>query len=48
LALRALTYFPDVEQQPMPAMLVNICWEEVKRGLVRIRGRGLDRGGPSR
>jgi hypothetical protein len=48
LALRALTYFPDVEKQPMPAMLVNTSWEEVKRGLVRIRDRGLDHGGPSR
>ncbi len=48
LALRALTYFRDVEQQPMPAMLVNTSWEEVKRALVRVRDRGLDRGGPSR
>ncbi len=48
LALRALTYFRDVEQQPMPAMLVNITWEDVKRGLIRIRDRGLDRGRPSR
>ncbi len=48
LALRALNYFRDVEQQPMPAMLVNTSWEDVKRGLARVRDRGLDRGGPSR
>jgi Nucleotidyl transferase AbiEii toxin, Type IV TA system len=48
LALRALTYFRDVEQQPMPAMLVNTTWEDVKRGLIGIRDRGLDRDGPSR
>jgi hypothetical protein len=48
LALRALTYFRDVEHQPMPAMLVNTSWEEVKRALTRVRDRGLDRGGRSR
>ena len=48
VALRALTYFRDVEQQPMPAMLVNTTWEDVKRGLIRIHDRGLDRGGRAR
>jgi len=46
LALRALTYFKDVEQQPMPAMLAKTSWEDVKRDLVLVRNRGLDRGGP--
>jgi hypothetical protein len=48
LALRAMTYSKDVEQQPMPAMLTKTSWEDVKRDLVHIRDRGLGRGGPSR
>jgi nucleotidyltransferase AbiEii toxin of type IV toxin-antitoxin system len=48
LALRALTYFKDVEQQPMPAMLTKTTWGDVQRDLVLIRDRGPVRGGPSR
>jgi hypothetical protein len=47
LALRAMTYFDDVERQPMPDMIAKISWDEVKRGLVLARDRGLRRG-PSR
>jgi len=43
VAVRAMTYFKDVEDQAMPAMLVNIKWDEVKAGLVRARDRGLSR-----
>jgi len=48
LALRALTYFKDVDKQPMPEMLAKMSWDDVKAGLVRLRNRALDRGGPSR
>jgi hypothetical protein len=47
LALRALTYFNDVDKQPMPEMLAKMSWDDVKAGLVRLRNRALDRG-PSR
>lgn len=48
LALRALTYFDDVDKQPMPEMLAKMSWDDVKAGLVRVRSRGVDRSGPSR
>jgi hypothetical protein len=48
LARRALTYFEDVERQPMPEMLRKTTWNEVKAGLMRVRSRDIDRGGPSR
>jgi len=48
LALRALTYFNDVDKQPMPEMLAKMSWDDVKAGLVRFRNRTLDRGRPSR
>jgi hypothetical protein len=48
LALRALGYFEDVDKQPMPEMLLKMSWDEVKAGLVRVRSRGIDRGGLSR
>jgi hypothetical protein len=48
LALRALTYFKDVDQQPMPEMLAKTSWDEVKHGLVLTRNRGFGRGGLSR
>jgi hypothetical protein len=38
-----MTYFKDVEDQAMPAMLVNIKWDEVKAELVRAKDRGLSR-----
>jgi hypothetical protein len=41
MALRAMTYFEDVEKQPMPVMLAKISWADVKSGLVRVRERGL-------
>jgi hypothetical protein len=47
LALRALTYFKDVDAQPMPEMLAKTSWEQVRRELVITRNRGLGRGGPS-
>lgn len=46
-ALRAMTYFKDVEGQPMPQMLIKLSWEDVKRGLEKARARLLERGGPS-
>lgn len=30
IAARALAYFEDAEQQPMPRMLVNASWVDVK------------------
>lgn len=48
LAVRALTYFRDVERDPMPPMLTKTSWESVQRDLVRILARDLGRGGPSR
>lgn len=47
-ALRALGYFADVEQQPMPIMLAKTSWEDVKRELVAVLDRGRSRGGPAR
>jgi hypothetical protein len=47
LALRALGYFEDGDKQPMPEMLVNMSWNDVKAGLLHVRSRGIDRGGPS-
>jgi hypothetical protein len=46
LALRALTHFKEVEQQPMPQMLARFSWADVARGLVLVRSRGLGRDGP--
>jgi hypothetical protein len=40
LSLHAMTYFKDVEHQPMPEMLIKITWADVKKGLVRVRERG--------
>ncbi len=48
LAQRALGYFKDVDKQPMPEMVVKMSWNDVKAGLLRVRSRGIDRGGPSR
>jgi len=48
LAIRAMTYFEDVDRQPMPDMIAKISWEEVKHGLTLARDRGLRRGDPSR
>lgn len=48
MALRAMTYFKDVENQPMPVMLAKISWDDVKSGLVRVTERELGRGGLSR
>ena len=31
LVLRSLAYFDDAEEEPMPKMLINISWQEVKR-----------------
>lgn len=31
LVLRSLTYFDDAEEEPMPRMLVELGWEEVKK-----------------
>jgi hypothetical protein len=31
LVLRSLAYFDDAEEEPMPKMLVNISWQEVKK-----------------
>jgi hypothetical protein len=44
-SLRALTYFRDVDPQPMPVMLTPTSWDEIKRDLLRIRDRHR---GPSR
>ena len=44
-ALRALTYFKDVERQAMPDMIAKTSWDDVKRGLSRVFERGLRRGG---
>ncbi len=32
-AIRALTYFNDVEKQAMPDMIAKTSWDDVKRGL---------------
>jgi hypothetical protein len=42
--LRSLTYFADVEDQPMPAMLIDISWNEVKQ-TISDRVLELDPGG---
>jgi hypothetical protein len=49
-ALRALTYFGDVDKQAMPKMLKKITWDDVKKGLLAFvdRQRGLGRSGPKR
>lgn len=31
LVLKSLNYFVDAEAQPMPRMLVDVEWEEIKR-----------------
>lgn len=41
-SLRALTYFRDVDSQPMPVMLSQTSWEEIKRDLLRMRDRHRD------
>jgi len=41
-SLRALTYFRDVDAQPMPAMLTPTSWDHIKRDLLRLLDR--DRG----
>lgn len=35
-ALRALTYFVDVDQEEMPKMLDGTTWKDVKAGLVKV------------
>ena len=30
IAVRALAYFEDAEQQPMPRMLVPVAWKDVR------------------
>ena len=32
--LKSLVYFEDAEQQPMPTMLQNVSWEDIKRKIV--------------
>ena len=44
-ALRAMTYFNDVDKQAMPDMLAKTTWEDVKRGLSQVLERGLGKGG---
>jgi hypothetical protein len=48
LAIRGLTYFRDVERDPMPQMIASTSWEGVKGDLTRIVRRELGREGPSR
>jgi hypothetical protein len=43
-ALNAMVYFKDVENQPMPEMLIPLSWEQVKRGLTYVREHGRARG----
>lgn len=43
-ALTAMVYFKDVENQPMPEMLVPLTWERVKAGLTYVRDHGRARG----
>jgi hypothetical protein len=43
-ALNAMVYFKDVENQPMPEMLIPLSWERVKRGLSYVREHGRARG----
>ncbi|WP_374688109.1 nucleotidyl transferase AbiEii/AbiGii toxin family protein [Promineifilum sp.] len=46
IAIRALTYFEDAEQQPMPQMYVEASWESVKaycQTAARKLARGLSR-----
>jgi hypothetical protein len=38
-SLRALTYFGDVDAQPIPIMLAKTSWDEIKRDLVWVRDR---------
>jgi hypothetical protein len=33
--VRALSYFVDAEREPMPIMLVNTTWEEIKKTITR-------------
>lgn len=42
IATRALTYFEDAEQQPMPQMYVDVLWESVK-AYCRVAARNLAR-----
>jgi len=42
IATRALTYFEDAEQQPMPQMYVDVSWESV-RTYCRVAARNLAR-----
>ena len=49
VAMRALTYFTDVEEQAMPKMIARTTWEDVKAGLVEVsrkyeRTQGQTRG----
>lgn len=34
--LKSLTYFTDADSQPMPRMLINISWDEVKKTIINI------------
>lgn len=43
IAVRALAYFEDAEQQPMPRMYVNVQWKDVK-GYCAAAARNLARG----
>lgn len=42
IAARALAYFDDAEQQPMPDMLVSMNWDDV-RSYCEAAARGLTR-----
>ncbi len=43
--LKSLVYFEDAESQPMPKMLQNISWEEVKEKIVFEVGKAQRRNG---
>ena len=40
IAVKSLTYFDDANPDPMPVMLDDICWDEVK-GTIREQVAGL-------
>ena len=37
--LKSLTYFEDAEAEPMPAMLKEVTWEEIRSAIVAEAGR---------
>ena len=34
MAMKSLAYFEDAEEEPMPYMLVDVSWDEIKKSIL--------------